>query len=77
MTCRKKHTIENDLCHLFPSSWLSERAREICPTQSDVTLCPGCGGRLRLVAVLSDSASIRQLSERGRLSGRTSDDRSG
>ena len=24
----------------------------------DVTLCPSCGGRLRLVAVLSDPASI-------------------
>lgn len=29
MTCRKKHTIENALCHLFPSSWLSALAREI------------------------------------------------
>ena len=26
----------------------------------DVTLCPSCGGRLRLVAVLSDPASIRR-----------------
>ena len=25
----------------------------------DVTLCPSCGGRLRLVAVLSDPAAIR------------------
>ena len=25
----------------------------------DVTLCPACGGRLRLIAVLSDPASIR------------------
>ena len=53
MTCRKKHTIENDWFHLFASSWLAERNQEIGPTQSDVTLCPGCGGRLRLVAVLS------------------------
>ena len=31
----------------------------------DVTRCPGCGGRLRLVAVLSDPGSIRSYLTRG------------
>ena len=43
----------------------------------DVTRCPSCGGRLGLVAVLSDPASIgRYLSGVG-LAGRTSGGRSG
>jgi len=26
----------------------------------DVTVCPACGGRLRLIAVLTDPASVRR-----------------
>jgi IS4 transposase len=28
MACRTKHSIEEALCHLFPSAWLTEQARE-------------------------------------------------
>ena len=40
MACRTKHTIEKALCHLFPSPWLEEQARETGMVQRQRKVSP-------------------------------------